>query len=56
MYTHSVNDQGSEEIFTVIWNLRAFYSLQIVHYAMKIAICVQCFSVLYFSTAYYNIY
>ena len=24
-----------EELFSVIWNLRAFYSLQIEHYALK---------------------
>ena len=45
-----------EEIFTVIWNLRAFYSLQIEHYALKIAFCVQCYSVLYFPTPYYSVY
>ena len=38
------------------WNVQAFYSLQIEHYALKIAFCVQCFSVLYFPTAYYSIY
>ena len=31
----------------------AFYYLQIEHYALKIAFCVQCYSVLYFSTAYF---
>ena len=41
-------------IFTVILNLRAFYTLQIEHYALKIAFCVQCYSVLYFPTAYYS--
>ena len=46
----------SEEFFTVIWNLRAFYSLQIEHYALKIAFCVQCYSVLYSTTAYYSVY
>ena len=45
-----------EEIFTVIWNLRAFYSLQIDHYALKIAVCLQCYGVLYFPTAYYSGY
>ena len=34
----------------------AFYSLQIEHYALKIAFCVQCYSVLYFPTAYYSSY
>ena len=43
-----------EELFTVIWNLQAFYSLQIEHYALKITFCVQCSSVLYFPTAYYS--
>ena len=32
------------------------YSLQIEHYALKIAFCVQCFSVLYVPTAYYSVY
>ena len=54
--TYSVNGHWSEEIFTVIWNLRAFYNLQIEHYALKIAFCVQCYSVLYFPTAHYSIY
>ena len=40
----------------MIWNLRAFYSWQIEHYALKIACCVQCYSVLYFPTAYYSGY
>ena len=56
MYTYSVNDLGLKNFFTVIWNLRAFYSLQIEHYALKIAVCVQCYSVLYFPTAYYSGY
>ena len=37
-------------------NLWAFYSLQIEQYALKIAFCVQCYSVLYFTTAYYSVY
>ena len=45
-----------EEIFTLIWNLRAFYNLQIEHYALKIAFWVQCYSVLYFPTANYSVY
>ena len=45
-----------EEIFTVKWNLQAFYSLQIEHYAIKIAFCIQCYSVLYFTTAYFSVY
>ena len=43
-------------MFTVVWNLRAFYSLQIEHYALKITFCVQCYSVLYFPTACYSVY
>ena len=45
-----------KDFFTVIWNLRAFYSLQIEHYAIKIAFCVQCYSVLYNPTAYHFVY
>ena len=56
MYTYNVNDLGLKKYFTVIWNLRAFYSLQIEHYALKIAFCVQCYSVLYFPTTYYSGY
>ena len=56
IYTYSVNDLGLKTFFTVIWNLRAFYSLQIEHYALKIAFCVQCYSVLYVHTAYYSVY
>ena len=37
-------------------NLRAFYSLQIEHFALKIAFCVQCYSVLYVPTTYYSVY
>ena len=56
IYTYSVNDLGLKNFFTVIWNLRSFYSLQIEHYALKIVFCVQCYSVLYFPTAYYSVY
>ena len=28
-------DKDKEEIFTIIWNSQAFYSLQIEHYALK---------------------
>ena len=56
MYTYSVNDLGLEKFFTVLWSLRAFYSLQMDHYALKIGFCVQCYSVLYFPTAYYSGY
>ena len=56
IYTYSVNDFGLKIFFTVIWNLQEFYSLQIEHYALKIAFCVQCYSVLYVPTAYYSAY
>ena len=56
IYTYSVNDLGLKNFFTVIRNLQAFYSLQIEHYALKIAFCVQCYSVLYFPIAYYSVY
>ena len=56
IYTNSVNYLGLKIFFTVIWNLQAFYSLQIKHFALKIAFCVQCYSVLYFPTAYYSVY
>ena len=44
MYTYSVNDLS----------LKTF--LQIEHCALKIAFCVQCYSVLYVATAYYSVY
>ena len=53
---YSVNDPALKKNCTEIWDLRAFYSLQIEHYALKIAFCVQCYSVLYFPTAYNSIY
>ena len=55
IYTYSVNDLGLI-FFTVIWNLRAFCSLQIEHYALKLAFCFQCYSVLYFPIDYYSVY
>ena len=55
IYIYSINDLGLN-FFTVMKNLRAFYSLQIEHYAIKIAFCVQCYSVLYFPIAYYSVY
>ena len=55
IYTYSVNDLGLN-FFTVIWNIRAFYCLQIEHYALKIAFCVQCYSVLNNPRAYYSVY
>ena len=56
IYTYSVNDLGLKNFFPVIWKLRTLYSLQIEHFALKIAFCVQCFSVLYFPTAYYFVH
>ena len=56
IYTCSVNDPGLKKFVHKIWNLQAFYSLQIEHYALKFARCVQCYSVLYFLTAYYSVY
>ena len=35
IYTYNVNDLGLKNFFTVIWNLRASYSLQIEYYALK---------------------
>ena len=35
---------------------RGILSLQIEHYALKIAFCVQCYSVLYVPTAYHSGY
>ena len=56
IYAYSVNELGLKNIFTVIWNLWAFYSLQIEHYAIKFASCVQCYSVLNVPTGYYSFY
>ena len=36
IYTYSVNDLGLKKFFTVIRNLRVFYSLHIEHYAFNI--------------------
>ena len=37
IYTYSVNDLGLKNFLQYsIWNLRAFYSLQIEHYALKL--------------------
>ena len=55
-YTYSVIDLGLKIFFTVIWNLQAFYSLQIEDYPLKTACCVQCYCVLYFPSAYYSVY
>ena len=35
IYIYSVNNLGLKKFFTVIWNLRAFKSLQIGQYALK---------------------
>ena len=56
IYTYNVNYFNLWKFFTVIRNLRAFYSLQIEHYALKIIFCVQCYSVLYVPTAYFSVY
>ena len=56
IYTNSVNDLDLIFFFTIIWNLRAFYSLEIEHYALKIAFCVHCYSVLYIPMAYFSVY
>ena len=56
MCTYSVNDTGLKKFWQYIWNLQAFYSLQIEHYALKIAFCVQCYSALYFPTVYQSGY
>ena len=56
IYIYTVKLILVEEIFTAIWNLRAFCSLQIEHYALKIAFYYQCYNVLYFPTAYYSVY
>ena len=50
---YSVDDLGLKKFEL---NLRAFFSLQIEHYAQEIAFCVQCYSALYFHTAYYSVY
>ena len=34
----------------------SLHSVQIEHYALTIALCVRCYSVLYFPTAYYSVY
>ena len=47
MYTYSVVDLCLKKFFTVLWNLRAFYSLQIEHYA-----CLSAFSAIVFYISY----
>ena len=56
IYTYSVNDFGSKKCLQLYGIYGHFYSLQIEHYAQKIAFCVQCYRVLYFPTAYYSVY
>ena len=56
IYINSINDLGLKIFFTLIWNLWAFYNLQIEHFALIIASCVQCYSVLYVPTAYHSVY
>ena len=53
IYTYSVNDLGLKNFYS---NMEFMGSLQIERYALKIAFCVQCYSVLYFPTAYYSVY
>ena len=36
IYTHSVNHLGLKIFFKMVWNLLAFYILQIEHYALKL--------------------
>ena len=50
-----MNDLDLKKI-SRLWNLRAFFGLQIEHYALKIAFCVQCYSALSFHTANYSVY
>ena len=56
IYTYSVNNLGLKIFFYSNMEFTGILSLQIEHYAQKIAFCVQCFSVLYFPTAYYSVY
>ena len=51
IYRYSVNDLGLKK-FVQKYGIYG----QIEHYAVKIAFCVQCYSVLYFPTAYYSVY
>ena len=56
IYTYSVNDLGLKKFLQSYGIYRHFYSLHIEQYALIIAFCVQCYSVLYFPTAYYSVY
>ena len=56
IYTYSVNGFGLKKFLQLYGIYEHFYSLQIEHNALKIALCVQCYSVLYFHTAYYSVY
>ena len=56
IYTQSVNGLSLKKFLQQYGIYGHFYSLQIEHYALKIASCVQCYSVLYFPAAYYSVY
>ena len=55
MYTYSVNDLGLKKLYS---NIEFKGILQFVDRTLcpKIALCVQCYSVLYIPTAYYSGY
>ena len=55
IYTYSVDDLGLKR-FAQKYGIYGHFTCQIEHYALKIAFCVQCYSVLYFPTAYYSVY
>ena len=42
--------------FRSIVSSTGIFNLQIEHYAIRIAFCVQCFSVVTFRSAYYSVY
>ena len=47
----------AQKFLIVFWSSDAgFFSLQIEHFALRIAFCVQCYSVLSFPTAYFSVY
>ena len=49
MYTYSVNDLGLKKFYCYM-----DFTGILQFYALKIAFCVQCYSVLYVPTAYYS--
>ena len=49
---YSVNNLDFYKYLAIIWNLRTFLSFHIEQYALKIAVYVQCYSVLSSSTAH----